>query len=123
MKRITLTYLAVYLLAGGIGLTFLPAFTLDLFQSNGDYGDIMPRVAGMLMMGLGGLITQFVLRKDYTYYAYSVYIRSFFVLFLFFLYFRSSDPLFIVLNVIVLIGLLPSIYVLVRERNSEGSAI
>ncbi len=116
MKRITLTYLAIYLLIGGLGLAFLPALALRLFFSNGDYGDVMPRVAGMLMIGLSGLIGQFVLNQDYRYYPYSVYIRSFFVLFLFVLYARSSDPLFLVLNGIILIGLLPSIYTLIRER-------
>ena len=108
--------LAIYLLVGGLGLAFLPSLTLRLFLSTGDYGDIMPRVAGMLMIGLSGLIAQFVYYQDYRYYAYSVYIRSFFVLFLFFLFARPSDPLFLVLNAIVLIGLLPSIYTLIRER-------
>ncbi len=116
MKRITLTYLAIYLLIGGLGLAFLPALALRLFFSNGDYGDVMPRVAGMLMIGLSGLIGQFVLNQDYRYYPYSVYIRSFFVLFLFVLYARSSDPLFLVLHGIILLGLLPSIYTLIRER-------
>ena len=116
MKRLTLTYLAIYLLIGGLGLTFLPSFTFRLFLSNGDYGDIMPRVAGMFMIGLSGLIAQFVYYQDYKYYPYSVYIRSFFVIFMFFLFARSSDPLFLVLNAIVLIGLLPSIYTLIRER-------
>ncbi len=116
MKRITLTYLAIYLLIGGLGLAFLPALALRLFFSNGDYGDVMPRVAGMLMIGLSGLIGQFVMNQDYRYYPYSVYIRSFFVLFLFVLYARSGDPLFLALNGIILIGLLPSIYTLIRER-------
>ena len=122
MKRITFIYLASYLLAGGLGLMLLPAFTLNLFQSSGSYGDIMPRAVGMFMIGLGGIVAQFVIHGDYKYYPYSIYIRSFFVLFLFFLYARSSDPLFVVLNVVVLIGLLPSIYTLVREKNVGASS-
>lgn len=120
MKRLTLLYLAAYLLIGGLGLAFLPAATLKLFLSSGDYGDIMPRVAGMLMIGLSGVIAQFVYHRDYRYYPYSVYIRSFFVIFLFFLYFRSNDPLFLVLNTIILVGLLPSIYTLARDRGRAG---
>ena len=115
MKRITLSYLAAYLLFGGLGLAFMPQLTLDLFQSNGDYGDIMPRLVGTFMIALGGLIGQFVYLRDYKYYPYSVFIRTFIVIFLFFLYVRSDDPLFLVLNVIVLIGLVPSIYTLIRE--------
>ena len=121
MKRLTLSYLASYLLIGGLGLAFLPAVTLELFQSNGQYGDVMPRVTGAFMIGLSGLIALFVYYEDYKYYPYSVYIRSFFVLFFFFLYFRSADPFFLVLNAIVLIGLLPSIYTLIRERRSRGA--
>jgi len=116
MKRLTLSYLAGYLLIGGLGLAFVPAVALKLFLSNGDYGDIMPRVAGMLMLGLGGLIAQFAYHRDYRYYAYSVYIRTFFVGFLGFLYLRSNDPLFLVLDAIILVGLLPSAYALIRDR-------
>ena len=54
MKKIMLTYVASYLFVGGIGFAFVPALTLRLFLSNGDYGDIMPRVVGMFMMALGG---------------------------------------------------------------------
>ena len=116
MKRLTLSYLAIYLLAGGLGLAFFPAFTLDILQSNRDYGDIMPRVAGVLMIGLSGLIAQFVYYRDYKYYRFSVYIRSFFVLFFVYLFFASTDPFFLVLNLIILIGLFPSIYTIMRER-------
>ena len=121
MKKATLSYLAGYLLFGGLGLAFLPAITLNLFQSNGEYGDVMPRVVGAFMIGLGGLIALFVYYEDYKYYPYSVYIRSFFVLFFFVLYFRSDDPFFLVLNVVILIGLLPSVYTLIRERRNPDA--
>ena len=121
MKRITLSYLATYLLFGGLGLAFTPQLTLDLFQSNGDYGDIMPRLVGLFMIALSGLIGMFVYLRDYKYYPYSVFIRTFIVIFLFFLYARSDDPLFLVLNGIVLVGLVPSIYTLIRERMGPTS--
>ena len=121
MKRLTLTYVATYLLIGGIGLALAPSFTLKLFLSSGDYGDVMPRVAGMFMIGLSGIVAQFLYYRDYKYYPYSVVLRSFFVLFMFILYAKSGDPLFLVLNVIVLIGLVPSIYTLIRERSRPGA--
>jgi hypothetical protein len=52
MKRISLTYVASYLLMGGAGFAFAPALTLRLFFSNGEYGDVMPRVVGMFMLAL-----------------------------------------------------------------------
>ena len=38
----------------------LPAFALRLLLSNGVYGDIMPRVVGLFMFVLRGVIVQFV---------------------------------------------------------------
>jgi hypothetical protein len=121
MKKIMLTYVASYLFIGGIGFAFVPALTLRLFLSNGDYGDIMPRVVGMFMMALGGLVGEFVRRRDFTYYPYSVYARSLMFAFLIFLYVKSGDPLFLVIPAIVLVGLAPSLYLLARERMSQVS--
>jgi hypothetical protein len=45
--------LGSYLFIIGIGLLLAPRETLKILQSNGDYGDVFPRVAGMLMSGFG----------------------------------------------------------------------
>ena len=111
MKKITLIYLASYLLAGGVGFGFAPDIALRMFMSTGDYGDIMPRMAGMFMIVLGYLIALFVKNKDYKYYLPTIIARTFIVIFLSVLYFRTNDPLFIIVNIIVLIGLIPSSYV------------
>jgi len=50
--RLSLFYLSSYLLLIGLGLPFAPHATLTILQSNGDYGDIFPRIAGMLMSGI-----------------------------------------------------------------------
>jgi len=116
MQRVTLIYLTTYLFLGGLGLLVFPDLALRLLLSNGSYGDVMPRVVGMFMLVLSGFIFQFVYRRDYRYYAYAVFARSFIVLVLTALYFTTSDPLFLVLDAIVLVGLLPSIYVLAIRR-------
>ena len=51
--RRSLFYLCSCLCIIGIGLFFAPSETLKILQSNGDYGDVFPRVAGMQMSGLG----------------------------------------------------------------------
>ena len=51
--RISLFYLGSYLAIIGFGLLFVPHETLKILQSNGDYDNVFPRVAGMLMSGLG----------------------------------------------------------------------
>ena len=119
MQRLTLSYLAGYLLVGGLGFLVAPDVALRLLLSNGAYGDIMPRVVGMFMLALGGFILQFVRARDYRYYLYAVVARSFIILVLTALYFRARDPLFLVLDAIVLIGLLPSIYVVVQAARAN----
>ncbi len=121
MQRLTFIYLSTYLLLGGLGLLIFPALTLRLMQSNGTYGDLMPRVVGMFMLALGGLIFQFVRAQDYRYYLYSAFARTFIVLVLTTLYVRSHDPLFLVLDAIVLVGLLRSIYVAATKTARSGS--
>ncbi len=115
MKTISFWYLACYLSFGGLGFAFLPDVTLSMFLSNTDYGDVMPRVAGMFMILLGGLIANMAAAKDFNYYRYSVLARTFAVGFLIYLQLKTGNPLFIVLLIIVLIGYLPSLYVVTRE--------
>jgi uncharacterized protein YjeT (DUF2065 family) len=121
MQRLTLIYLATYLLMGGLGFLIAPALSLRLLFSNGAYDDIMPRVVGLFMFVLGGVIVQFVRARDYRYYLYIIVARCFIVLVMTALYFKARDPLFLVLDAIVLLGLLPSIYVAAQSpRASKG---
>src|SRR5262249_62108992 len=98
------------------GLLLVPELTLRLLLSDGSYGDVMPRLVGMFMLALGGVILQFVRARDYRYYRYIIVARIFIVVVQTALYFKAGDPLFLVLDAIVLVGLLPSIYVAVRPR-------
>lgn len=119
MKRLTLIYLASYLAVGGVGLLVAPEFALSLLLSNGEYGDVMPRVVGMFMLVLSLLVTSFVRRGDSSYYATTILARCFIVAVLTFLYFRTTDPLFLVLDGIVLLGLLPAMYVQFVARGAS----
>jgi hypothetical protein len=111
LQRLTFIYLASYLLVGGLGLLIVPELTLWLLLSNGSYGDVMPRLVGVFMVALGGVVLQFLRARDYRYYGYAIIARIFIVVALTVLYFKARDPLFLVLDAIVLVGLLPSIYV------------
>jgi hypothetical protein len=51
--RISLFYLAYYLAIIGTGLLLAPHRALEILQSSADYGDVFPRLSGMLMGGLG----------------------------------------------------------------------
>jgi hypothetical protein len=74
------------------------------------------------MSVLGGVIVQFVPAQEYRYYFYTIVARSFIVLVMTFLYFKARDPLFLVLDAIVLLGLLPSIYVAAQSAPTSKKA-
>jgi len=50
--RLSLFYLGTYLVLIGFGLLLAPQGALKFLRSR-DYGDIFPRISGMLMSGLG----------------------------------------------------------------------
>ena len=56
--RLSLFYLAGYLLPTGLLLLVAPGMTLRLLLSNGDYGsDVFVRVAGLLLLAVGFILT------------------------------------------------------------------
>lgn len=122
-RKLTLIYLTTYLAIGGIGLAFFPLQILKLFFSNGDYGDIMPRLVGMFMGALSYIIFRIVRNEDWQYYSVTIYVRSIIVLFLFWLHYKSQDPLFLVLNGIVLIGLVPSIVIHLKTNDKQPTTL
>lgn len=119
LKKITLTYLVSYLIFGGIGLTFFPALFLEIFQSSGNYGNVMPRVAGMFMLALGGLVGSILYYKDYKYYKFSIIARTIIAFLLYWFFLMTDDPFFLIIKIIVLIGLVPSYFVLFKEVRSK----
>src|SRR5262249_50739934 len=123
VQRLTFIYLASYLLVGGLGLFVVPELTLRLLLSNGSYGDVMPRLVGVFMLALGGVVLQFVRARDYHYYRYAIIARVFIVVALTALYFRPRVLFSLFLDAIVLVGLLPSISVAVlMARPATGSS-
>lgn len=110
-RRLTLTYLVIYLSVAAVGFGFFPQQFMDLFQSNGDYGNVMPRLVGLMMGALAILIFNILRNEDWHYYVVSIYVRSVIVVFLVYLWAISDDPMFLLVNVVVLVGLVPSIYV------------
>jgi uncharacterized protein YjeT (DUF2065 family) len=99
-----LYYLIGYLIPGGIALLTFPQFTLKLFFSNTDYGDVLPRFVGMLMLALGIIVLQAVRHRFEELYLTALIVRSGMLPILLGLYFYSGDPLFITLLVVVGVG-------------------
>jgi hypothetical protein len=102
--RLSLLYLGSYLMLIGLGLLIAPDRTLKLLLSNGDYGNVFPRVAGMLMSGLGISVFGIVRAGVPQLYPATLLVRGYFLACLAAFYWMAGDPLFLVLLLIVGIG-------------------
>ena len=77
--HMSLYYLCTYLLLGGFVLLFFPAGGLKLFFATGDYGTVFPRVAGMLLAGLGMFIVAIIYTRSEALYPTTLVVRTFFL--------------------------------------------
>ena len=121
--RLSLLYLGSYLVLIGLGLLLAPDGTLRLLQSHGEYGDVFPRIAGMLMSGLGFSVFGIIRVGVPELYPATIFVRICFVICLAAFYWMTADPLFLVLIVIVGIGLVLtlSFHFLERGKKADGS--
>jgi hypothetical protein len=101
----SLFYLAGYLIPAGLFLLFVPEWALKLLLSNGHYGDVFPRFAGMLLIGLGMVIVQIIRYRMEVLYPTTLVIRAFFCAVLIALHRYTKDPFFLVLLGVVGFGM------------------
>ncbi len=116
LRRLTLSYVVIYLAIGGAGFLLAPGLARDLLLSNRDYDDVGFRLTGLMMLGLAYLIATIIRNEDWHYYPVSIHVRSIIVVALLALYLDTDDPMFLVLTGIVLIGLLTSIWLHYLKR-------
>jgi hypothetical protein len=115
--RLSLHYLYGYLIVIGLALLFFPKEGLRLLLSNGDYGDVMPRFARMLMAGLGMNIFGIVLSRAETLYPRTLLVRAFFLVCITTFYAMTRDPFFLVLLAVVGFGFVWTGLSYLSERN------
>ncbi len=104
--RLSLCYLFTYLLFAGLALLVAPQLTLKLLFSDGNYGDVLPRLLGLILMALGVFVLQTVRYKLEVLYTTALAVRGVMLLVLLGLFLYSHDPLFITLIVVVGLGVL-----------------
>lgn len=115
--RYSLFYLASYLSFGGIGFLFFPQLSLKLFQSNGNYPNVMLRLLGMFMLSLGIVIVQFIRLRAVELYSTSLIVRIPILTILAWLYLSYRDPMLLILLIIVGLGfVMTSISYLIDRR-------
>ncbi len=104
--RLSLYYLASYLIVAGIALLVTGQFAMRLLLSNGEYGDVLPRLLGVVLFALGVVIVQIIRHRLEVLYATTLGVRAVILATLAGLYVSSRDPFFVVLIVIVGFGVL-----------------
>lgn len=119
--RLSLFYLASYLNIIGFGLLLFPGMTLDIMQSTGAYGDVFPRVAGMLMSGLGITVAGLIRANAIELYPATIAIRVYFLICISVFYVISKDPLFPVMFIIVGIGFMLTASSYLMDRKTQES--
>ena len=117
--RLSLYYPATYLTVAGVLLLIAPQFSMRLLFSNGDYGDVFPRVAGMMILGLGLIVIQVVRLRQEQLYSTLWGIRLLFCIGWLGFYFYTRDPYFLVLLAIVGVGFIWTGMNLLQERRSK----
>ncbi len=118
--RVSLYYLASYLLVAGVALIVAPGFALRLLLSNRDYGDVLPRLLGTLLLVLGMFIAQLIRHRVEALYPTTLAARAIILVVLVGLYAYSGDPFFVVLVAIVGLGVvLTGTSYLLDRRNAS----
>ena len=123
--RLSLFYLAGYLLPTGLLLLVAPRVTLRLLQSNGDYGsDVFVRVAGLLLLAIGIIVVQIIRRRVEALYPTTLLVRALFLVAFLGFYLQTRDPLFLVILGVVGLGfLLTGTSYWVDQRSSEADSV
>ena len=116
--RLSLVYLGSYLMLIGLGLLFAPHSTLTMLRSNRDYGDVFPRIAGMLMSRLGLAIFGMIRARASALYPATLVMRVYFLACFVAFYLQTRDPLFLVLIGIVGLGLVLTLSAYLLDRKS-----
>jgi uncharacterized protein YjeT (DUF2065 family) len=116
---LSLFYLATYLLGAGIALILVPSLTLTLLFAKGHYGDVMPRLLGVVLLALGIVIVQIIRHRLEVLYTTTLLVRVFIMLVLAGLLVYSGDPLFISLMVVVGLGMVLTGSSYLSERRTK----
>jgi len=121
--RLSLFYLAGYLLIGGIAFLLFPQLSLKLLLSNGSYSDLMVRLVGMFMLGLGLMVVQFIRLRAHEQYAGTLVLRTIFLPILGWFYWVYKDPMLLVLIGIVAFGYLLTLTCFVWDRAAAAPSV
>jgi hypothetical protein len=121
--NLSLYYLAAYLIPAGLLLLLVPEFATKLLLSNRTYDYAPFRLVGVLLIGLGILVIQIIRYRLEVLYPTTVLIRLMISATLIGLYLGTSDPFWLVVLVVVVIGIvLTGVSYLIDRREVVATA-
>lgn len=121
--HLSLYYLAAYLLLLGFAMLLIPTQTLKFLLSNGSYGEVFPRLSGMLLAGLGMTIAGIILTRSEALYPATLGVRAFFLACLVIFYTTTRDPFFLVVFGIVVLGVVMTLFSLLSDRGHPSGKL
>ncbi len=102
----SLYYLASYLVVAGVALVLAGPFAMQLLLSNGRYGDVLPRLLGVVLLALCILVVQIIRYRLEMLYATTLAVRALILIVLLWCGVVSGDPFFYVLFAVVGLGVI-----------------
>jgi len=121
--RLSLFYVAGYLIPTGLGLMFAPQTVFSLFFSTGEYDDVFPRFTGVLMVALGILVVQAIRTRAEALYPATVVVRAVIWLWVLRLYFATGDPFFVIILAVVGAGMTVTASCYLLERRGRVKSV
>ena len=112
----SLYYPAFYLTTTGLALVLAPDVALKLLFSSGHYGDVMPRMAGAVIVALGMIVIQVIRQRAESLYPTLVAARVMLCTVWMGLYLYRRDPFFLIVFGVVAVGMVWTAVGLVLDR-------
>ncbi|HJS58635.1 MAG TPA: hypothetical protein VKA01_11080 [Vicinamibacteria bacterium] len=117
--RLSLFYLAGYLLPTGLALVVQPHATMKLLQAHGDYGDALPRFVGILLLALGIIVAHMIRVRAEAMYPATLAARVVILTGLVGLYLQTQDPFFAVVTAVVAVGFVATLSFYLADRGAK----
>lgn len=117
----SLYYPAGYLLSGGAAMLIAPRFALRMFLATGEYGEVFPRFAAVLTLGLGLLVATVIRHRVVEMYAVIIGVRVFFCAGYVALYLQTRDPFFLTMLALVAPGFVATAVCYARDRAAASA--
>jgi hypothetical protein len=102
--RLSMFYLAGYLLPVGLALMFVPQPTMKLFLTNHAYDDLGLRMGGVFLFAIGMIVSGMIINEASRAYLVTLFVRAFIFTALFVLYAIYGDPALVVINLVIAVG-------------------